>query len=908
MKKLIPCLTLIFLYTTANAQTCQVTASASPMVVCYGNPVTVSATAFAGYPTNQFFNFNQSLLPTGWSTTGGTNYGANTCGQSPDGTPYFWASTVTNGLPQIVTADFDICSGGNLQFQMRYAVQGGSVPCEGPDLAHEGVSIEYSLNSGATWIEFRYYRPDGVVLPANPMTSNSVATGQTSLTTWATYTVPIPPAAISTSTRFRWIQKVSSGTCCDNWGLDNIGVLAGPCLFTDLVWSNGMSSIGNFTFTPTSDTCFTASLYDDNNNFLCSDDVCIQVMPNFVSSTSATICAGQTYYFGPSTSALLPYTTSGSYPVNFTTVSGCDSLVTLHLAVTPPSYDTLHATICNGASYTLGSFSYNTSGTYSSQLSTAAGCDSIVMLYLTVSPAITNSINEEICDGDIYTLGTQSLTAPGVYQEVFTAIDGCDSTVTLDLVVHPIYSQVKDTSFCDGFVYYFGGQNFTSGGSYPLLFNTIHGCDSLITLNITILPAPVPDAGPDRILCSGEVGSLGGAAIANATYSWSGTNGLSTPNAALTLISISSLVPQQITYVVTSDYLGCVATDTVDVAIVPYPVVNIGSVAPQCYDGNLFNFTPGNSFLPGAIFSWNIPQSNVGAAISQNVNGVHYFSAGNHQVTVAVSHAHCITRDTLDVEVYAEPNASFTPIPSAGCIPLSVHFQNTSTPSTVTSQWNLGNGATSTLSSPTNVYTQSGTYNVSLIVTSPEGCVDTVIYNSLINAYPLPVAGFSANPLTVFQDNGNVTVNDNAVGANSWQYTVSSGGYYNTPGFNHSFYDTGYHLIHQIVTNQYGCTAEAQQEIRVLPATTIYIPNAFTPNADNINSGFGAYGNVVRDFRMTIFDRWGMKIFESRDINHFWDGTLNGRPIKEDTYVYKIYYVDHRGDSHEVLGHVTVVR
>eukprot|EP01034_Spumella_vulgaris_P018767 gene18767-23988_t len=121
MKRIFTCFSLIIItISTAKSQNCQVTASASTNPVCIGTSVTISATASASLPANQFFNFNQNQLPQGWSTTGGTNYSSNICGSSPDNTPYFWASTST-GVPQIVTADFDVCSGGHLEFQMRYA-------------------------------------------------------------------------------------------------------------------------------------------------------------------------------------------------------------------------------------------------------------------------------------------------------------------------------------------------------------------------------------------------------------------------------------------------------------------------------------------------------------------------------------------------------------------------------------------------------------------------------------------------------------------------------------------------------------------------------------------------------------------------------------------------------------------
>lgn len=1244
MKKVLALFTFITtVLTTVYSQNCQVVASGSAPMVCQGSPVTISATATASYPSNQFFNFNQSAVPPGWSTTGGTNYSSSTCGTSPDGTPYFWASTVTSGLPQIVTDDFDICSGGTLQFQMKYAVQAGGSPCEGPDEQDEGVSIQYSLNGGATWVEFIYYRPDGVVLTANPGGNTSIASGTTPFTSWQTFNVPIPAAAISNSTRFRWIQTQSSGGCCDNWGLDNIGILAGPCLTTDLGWSNGMTGVSNFTFIPTADTCFTATLYDNNNNFLCASNlICVQVSPNFTNSFNATICNGDTYYWGAG-SALLPYTTSGNYPATFTTINGCDSTVTLNLTVAPVYTGSVNATICSGQSYSfggnnylvagnypitfqtisgcdstvtlhltvnptptvnaipnqsicngdasipinfsgnvpgatynwvnsnasiglaasginniptftginlgsvpvtstititpsannctglpittnitvnptfvgnpvditicdgdtytfggqsfsiagsypttfntvygcdslvtlnlsvnptytgtengticngesyqfggqgytvagnypvtfqtingcdstvtlnltvnpiptinavanqslcngeftasiqftgnvngtsydwvndntsiglgasgngdIGSFAANNSGTssvistitvtptanncvglpmstsitvhptfigspvdvsicdgdtytfggqnfslagnYPVTFNTVNGCDSVVTLNLTVNPVFTGSENGVICDDDVYVFGGQNYNVTGNYPVTFQTVNGCDSTVTLNLIVHPTYSGIKDTSFCDGYVYSYGGHTFNVAGSFPVLFQTIEGCDSLITLNITIIPAPAPFAGNDIILCSGEIGNLGGPALPNTSYTWSGGLGLSDYNISDPTVSIVTSTLINNTYVVQTNFVGCERMDTVDVQIIPFPVINFAPTPPQCLDGNQFNFSAGNSFLPGANFVWSFNQGNPSNAYLQNVNGVHFLSAGPHQVTVTVAHGLCSSSDTTEIIVHPEPQASFSALPTSGCIPLLVQFQNNSQPVDVSSQWFFGNGQTSQANAPSATYTTVGTFDVTLIVSTSDGCIDSAVSNSMITTYPLPVAGFYTHPQPIYQDDPYVQVSDNSTDAVSWQYSISSGGSYTSPSFNHHLYDTGYHSITQVVSNQFGCSDQITQDVHVLPATTMFVPNAFTPNNDDVNTFFGAYGNSVREFHILIYDRWGMKLFESRDIHQQWDGKLKGEVIKQDLYVYKITYLDHRGRTIEMHGHVTLIR
>jgi gliding motility-associated-like protein len=71
----------------------------------------------------------------------------------------------------------------------------------------------------------------------------------------------------------------------------------------------------------------------------------------------------------------------------------------------------------------------------------------------------------------------------------------------------------------------------------------------------------------------------------------------------------------------------------------------------------------------------------------------------------------------------------------------------------------------------------------------------------------------------------------------------------------------------------------------------LYIPNAFTPNADNLNDVFKVYSKCpLTYFRMEIFNRWGEFLWSTEDINEGWDGKKHGNTLPGDAYVYKIAY------------------
>lgn len=265
----------IALLIASSSQAQCVVFSEDTIETCPNVPVT-----FTGNPSSVLtavqdqVDFNSGTLPAGWSTTGGTSY-SQPCGQGINNTPYFWASTSGVGSPIIQSDTYDFSAGGLINFDFIYAVQGGAAPCEGPDLAHEGVSLQYSIDGGVTWNDIVYYSPGGFELYTNPGTTAAVASGPTAYTSWNSFSVAIPAAAETPNTILRWVQLNSSGTCCDNWGVDNINVL-GTTSGLSYLWNTGATTL-ELTTSSDVDSTFTLSVFDANNTFLCEESVVISI-------------------------------------------------------------------------------------------------------------------------------------------------------------------------------------------------------------------------------------------------------------------------------------------------------------------------------------------------------------------------------------------------------------------------------------------------------------------------------------------------------------------------------------------------------------------------------------------------------------------------------------------------------
>jgi gliding motility-associated-like protein len=113
-----------------------------------------------------------------------------------------------------------------------------------------------------------------------------------------------------------------------------------------------------------------------------------------------------------------------------------------------------------------------------------------------------------------------------------------------------------------------------------------------------------------------------------------------------------------------------------------------------------------------------------------------------------------------------------------------------------------------------------------------------------------------------------------------------------------------------IATDENGCTSNVTNCVDIGPAFSFYIPSAFSPNGDGKNDVFMAKGDYVKNFEMYIFDRWGMQIFYSNNINIGWNGTVKGSSTicQEDTYVYKINVTDSQNNSHSYIGNVNLLK
>ena len=161
-------------------------------------------------------------------------------------------------------------------------------------------------------------------------------------------------------------------------------------------------------------------------------------------------------------------------------LNGCDSIVILDLTVNYSSIDTLEIATCD--SYDWDGIIYDTTGIHTNYYTDINGCDSTVTLDLTINYSTITNTNRNSCnyfdwDGILY-------DTTGIYSNYYQDVNGCDSIVILNLTIHYSSIDTLNISTCDSIIW--DGITYSSTGIYTNLYTDINGCDSAVTLNLSI--------------------------------------------------------------------------------------------------------------------------------------------------------------------------------------------------------------------------------------------------------------------------------------------------------------------------------------------------------------------------------------------------------------------------------------
>jgi len=269
---------------------------------------------------------------------------------------------------------------------------------------------------------------------------------------------------------------------------------------------------------------------------------------------------------------------------------------------------------------------------------------------------------------------------------------------------------------------------------------------------------------------------------------------------------------------------------------------------------------------------------------------------------------------SVNIETYPLPPLSFTSDKLDGCEPLTVQFIEQSADSGQTYLWKFGdNNEEVTIKNPVHVFDHWGSYDISLEVTSVDGCKNFLVINNMITVYKTPVAKFASVPQTI-----------SIIKPEVHFYNQSEDNFYNYWDFGdgrmsqqispiHTFPtipDKNYY-VNLIVESEHGCKDSLQTVIVVENEYTMYVPTAFTPDGDNINDTFKVVGNGIdlNSFKLRVYNRWGEIIWETTNMQDAWDGRIdNGNFAEPGVYTWLLDYTTESGVEFQKSGTVNLIR
>ncbi|MFM7015206.1 MAG: PKD domain-containing protein, partial [Bacteroidota bacterium] len=438
-------------------------------------------------------------------------------------------------------------------------------------------------------------------------------------------------------------------------------------------------------------------------------------------------------------------------------------------------------------------------------------------------------------------------------------------------------------------------------GTYTVTVTDAHGCTKIVNGTLSSIPAVTATAtGTNPTICIGQSATLGitaGGGKAPYNYLWSsGGTGAST--------NVNPIITSSYTVTIT-DANNCTASYNYSVNVNPSITTSTSGTSTICSGDPVTLGVTASGGNGNFSYQWSNGATTNSTSVNPTITTTYLVTATDNCGTPAKI-------DSVKITVINYPTVKFGFTPSNGCMPLEVVFSDSSsTAAGSTYQWDFGDGQYSNAANPTVIYPDSGIYNVSLAITTPQGCTgkDTV-YNA-VEVYSTPVAEFTYAPLTPSILFNTVDFIDKSLGVvNQWSWVFGDSlGFGTTNAPSYTFNEVGNYDVTLIVSNQYQCSDTIIKTIPVVNDYSFFIPKAFTPNDDGVNDVLEMYGFNFSSFDIKIYNRHGQLVNESEK-NPLWDGRdTNGNLMPAGVYIYTIKMRETLNNKrHEYQGTVTLIR
>ncbi|MBO7492340.1 MAG: gliding motility-associated C-terminal domain-containing protein [Bacteroidales bacterium] len=636
------------------------------------------------------------------------------------------------------------------------------------------------------------------------------------------------------------------------------------------------------------------------------------------------------------------YSQQGSFTQSLTNGHGCDSTLVVNLTVLYNVQTIADSAVClENMPLQWNGKTFSAPGTQNAVLTAANGVDSTVVMTVSLLEPTASTVNATVVQNNLpYTLNGTQYSTSGTYYQHLTNSLGCDSVLTLNLVVYQNVSANVDTVVCASILpFVWHGLNFTDSGTQSVTLTAMNGADSTLNCHLSTDVIGAAIGNVTHVVCHG--GTTGGATATVAggqapfTYQWTNEGGT-------TVSSTTSLSGQAVgTYNFTvTDMLGCTATSSVTLNHENDPLQPGTITADQdlCIYSDVAPFTGTEAAGgDGGNYQWQVssdgstwtpaPGTNNGqnytypdpanasfvvrrAWISQTCG-----TAYSDTVTVTVWQTFVDTVTAAVCQNSAYQDHGFDISESETETPGFLFFENLLTTGhcdslivlklTVNPLFDIHIEddvceGSSYLRNGFNIpYTEMEGGDVlteTLHLQTSAGCDSVVNLTLTVIDTALEIISSSqdfcedlSTELTAVTAMTNFLWN---TGAHTQQITATHSGTYTVKAF------------------QSDCSVSAHYTIETCDVN-LYLPNAITPsNGDGLNDYFSIpikTQMLIAEFEIAIYDRWGELVFFSTDKNFHWNGEVRGKVHYDNTYSYVIRYTNASGRPYLYRGSLVVL-
>lgn len=700
---------------------------------------------------------------------------------------------------------------------------------------------------------------------------------------WSTAFVFTAPGSTSPITGF--VNAVNDTICEGECTILSAGVSGGCGLATTFLWSTG-STNAQINVCPTQDSTFSVDITEICSQFTTTETITITVEPSpdpgIASADTNAVCEGET--------------------VQLTLVDNEDNNIQWQSAPNAggPWTDILGATTDNFESPPID----NTAKCFRAEVGNCGtpSYSNEVCITVNAVPVIV-ALDTNICDGQTIDVTTN------------VSATGGDYLWEIDNSVNDALYAVSPNNTIDYIVHY-----------------TLAGCETEDTSTVIVYKQPEARLIVDSVCYSDVTNFIDNSNLDESngdvidTWFWNfGDGNTSTDENPTHTYSGENLYNIEL-IIETNNGCKDTVTDETVVYPLPYPDFSVTDVCLNVESVFTDNSNVSNTYTQNNItdWQWNLDDGNT----SNEINPIHtYITDGTFNVELSITTDNGCTADTiLPAVVHPRPEVALSADTTVSCSPLCLTLSSESTinnPSSIAMNTWFINGE-EVQSSDSELYSDciknksddTDQYDVELLVESNEGCESNLVLDDYLTVYHNPIANFEYTPEYL-----DVTLPD-AEFTNTSQYEDSifwSFSDFKTSSSNFVELEfppiAGNYVITLLATTEEGCRDSIYEIINVDNQILIYVPNTFTPDGNGYNERFVPIFPkefTPQDYELTIYNRWGEIVFESKNPLIGWDGsygTSTGIKAESGTYVWKLKFKEIRTDKrHERQGHVNLMR